>query len=521
MSLRVNGKVQLWLRALDSLQAQPLRDTDGATFPFWSPDSRYIGFFAQGKLKKIAASGGPAESVCETPSARGGSWSRDNVILFYNRTSVGGALQRVSAAGGTPVDVIQRSGASVWPAFLPDGRRFLYVESGAGQQNGIYVASLDGKENRRILADQSAPVLAARHLLFVREGTLMAQPFDTSNGMLTGDAVPVAEGIELMLSHAPITISSTGMLIYQAGSTLGYQLAWYDRNGNALGSPGTRGQIIAPALSPDARSTAFGRLSSSGADIWLMDLARNAERLLTSNANINGSPFWSPAGDRIVFNSNRAGGAFNLYQRRIDASGDELLLKNGNRKAPTQWSHDGRFIVYSEEDPKTKWDIWVLPMEGAPVRKPVPFLRTQFNEFSGQISPDGHWMAYTSDESGQSEVYVRSFPNADGPTRISISGGEQPRWRADGKELFYWGGGKLMAVPVQTGTASGEGAKTTFQPGVPQQLFETELSAPVAAMDQYDVTADGKRFLVNAVSFGSATSAALNVVVNWDAGLKK
>ncbi len=221
-----------------------------------------------------------------------------------------------------------------------------------------------------------------------------------------------------------------------------------------------------------------------------------------------------------MFNSNRAGGVFNLYQRRIGAASDELLFKNGNFKGPNQWSRDGRFIVFSENDPNTKWDIWVLRVEGAADRTPVPFLRTQFNEFSGQISPDGHWMAYTSDESGQREIYVRPFPSGEGELRISISGGEQPRWRADGKELFFWqGDGKLMAVTVKTGPA-GPGTKPSLEPGVPQPLFEAEMSkAPMDPMVQYDVTADGKRFLLDLAGAGEAQP--LNVIVNWDAGLKK
>jgi eukaryotic-like serine/threonine-protein kinase len=519
MSVRVNGKLQLWLRALDSTESQPLGDTEGATYPFWSPDSRYIGFFAQGKLKKVATSGGLVQALCDAPSGYGGSWSRDDVIVFYPRSAAGFAIQRVSAAGGAPVDVIRNNGASYSPVFLPDGRHFLYSLVGSGKEDGIYLASLDGQENRRILADASWATVATGHLLFVRDGTLMAQPFDASRGNTEGDAAPLAKGATMT------TASATGLLIYQKGFTLfSHQLAWYDRSGKMLGALGPPGGTLDPAISPDGRSVAFDRPSAPGAasgwDVWLTDLSRGTERRLTSDVSLNSSPFWSPTGDHIVFNSDRAGGVFNLYQRRIDAASDELLFKNGNWKGPNQWSRDGRFIVFSENDPNTKWDIWVLRVEGAADRTPVPFLRTQFNEFSGQISPDGHWMAYTSDESGQREIYVRPFPSGEGELRISISGGEQPRWRADGKELFFWQtDGKLMAVTVKTRPAGPE-AKSSLDPGVPQPLFEAEMSkAPMDPMVQYDVTADGKRFLVDLAGAGEAQP--LNVIVNWDAGLKK
>jgi Tol biopolymer transport system component len=253
-------------------------------------------------------------------------------------------------------------------------------------------------------------------------------------------------------------------------------------------------------------------------DLWLRDLTRGTEQRLTNSAPSNVAPFWSPKGDRIVFASSRSG-TLNLYQKAANGTGkDELLLANGNFKHPTQWSRDGKFIVYSENDPKTRRDIWVLPIDGGTQRKPIPFLRSEFNEFQGQLSPDSHWMAYTSDKTGQREVYVVAFPTGESEARISIDGGEQPRWRGDGKELFFIGAdAKMMVVAVKAVPG-----KPSFEPGAPQPLFEARLArAPSNPLFEYDVTRDGKRFLLNTTGIGSTSAPFLNVVVNWDAGLKK
>jgi Tol biopolymer transport system component len=296
----------------------------------------------------------------------------------------------------------------------------------------------------------------------------------------------------------------------------------YDRAGKLLGAVGAPGPVLDPAISPDERSVVFRRSSGPGSDLWLRDLTRGAEQRFTANASFNYAPFWSPQGDRIVFSSNR-GGSINLYKKPASGSGqDELLLSNG-QKNPSHWSRDGRFIVYSELDPKTKWDIGVLPMEGGAAGKPIPFLRSEFNELFGQLSPDSRWMAYTSDESGRREVYVRPFPGAppgpEGQWKISIAGGEQPRWRGDGKELFFVGAdGRMMAVAVKAAEVA---SKPSFEPGAPQPLFEANIAqSPVNNLFEYDVSADGKRFLVNTVA-GSTSAPVLTVMSNWEAGLKK
>jgi serine/threonine protein kinase len=451
IAAEVNGKRQLWLRAMDSFQIQPMPGTEDAAFPFWSPDSHNIGFFAHGKLQRIASIGGPVQVLCAVPSGLGGSWNRDNIIVFSPRYGGAVGLQRVSAAGGVPTEVTQPKGLSGFPVFLPDGRHFLYVVS-AAEESGVYLGSLDGEANRRVLANVRSVFFAAGRLLFTRENALLSQPFDAARGQTRGETSTIAEGIGLTsIIYTMATVSQTGVLVYERGvNVYGNQMAWYDRGGNSLGTIGAPGvildpvispqekpRILDPAISPDEKLVLFRRMYFSGSDLWLRDLTRQSEqRLTTDTSSFSVTPFWSPKGDRMVFASSR-GGRMNLYQKVTNGTGkDELLFANGNDKWPTQWSRDGRFIVYQEADPKTRLDIWVLPMDGVTYRKPVPFLRSKFNEFSGQLSPDSHWMAYASDESGQREVYVQSFPEGEGRTKISTAGGEQPRWRGDGKELF-------------------------------------------------------------------------------------
>ncbi|HEV2199809.1 MAG TPA: protein kinase [Bryobacteraceae bacterium] len=514
----VNGKRQLWLRALDALQAQPVPGTEDATFPFWSPDSRYIGFFAQGKLKKIAASGGLVQPLAEAPAGFGGSWNREGTILF-SATSAS-TIQRVSTSGGIPAGVTSQKSFSRFPVFLPDGRHFFYLLRGvSAEQDGVYLSSLDGDENRRILPDYSSVVFAAGRLLFIRENTLMAQPFDAASGQMTGEVFPFAEGVFPIgnATYAPVTASETGVLLYEGGGA--NRMAWYDRAGKLLGAVGAPGPVWDPAISPDAKVVAFRRTSGRGEDLWLRDLTRGAEQRLTSDVSINFAPSWSPRGDRIAFSSNR-GGVIHLYERAATGTGrDQLLLAGTANQNLSQWSQDGRFIVYHEGDPKTNFDIWVLPMDSGAERKPVPFLRSEFNELFGQLSPDTHWMAYTSDETGQREVYVRPFPVGEGQWKISLAGGQEPRWRGDGKELFFAGSdGKMMAVAVKAVV----GDKPSFEAGAPQPLFEARLAQSGRdVVFEYDVTADGKRFLLDTVGDGSASAPVLTVVSNWDAGLKK
>ncbi len=554
----VSGKRQLYLRPMDALQFQPMPFTEDGTYPFWSPDSRNIGFFAQGKLKKVAASGGPSLVLCDASNGRGGTWNRDDVIVF-SPNSIAVSLQRVAAAGGVPTDVVKAQDGLYNPVFLPDGRHFLYmILGGVATQTGIYVASLDQKAdgdqrgdrpakgesnaNRRILPDASSVQFAPPqrsgqpgHLLFVRQNTLMAVPFDASSAQVSGAVVPLADGVGLTSTtfYAPVSVSENGVLLYQtSGVAGGGQLAWFDRSGKQLGLVGAPGAILTPAISPDEKQVAFSRQSGTVADLWVRDLSRGTETRFTSDASMNIAPFWSPKGDRIVFESNRRGGVYNLYSKAASGSGpEELLLPSSLTDVMNQWSRDGRFIVFHRFEPKTKRDLWVLPMDG-PVsdRKPIPFLQSEFEELLGQLSPDSRWMAFTSDRSGRREVYVRPFHfstatsvgDGEADYTISIAGGAQPRWRGDGEELFFVGAdGKIMAASVKSAPLAVTGAPSPFETGDPTALFEAHLANAGTNLFEYDVTSNGKRFLINTTGTEAASAPPLTVVTNWQAALKK
>ncbi len=520
-SAQAGGKYQLWIRPLNSLTAQPLAGTENAIFPFWSADSRYVGFFAGGSLKKIDATGGPPISLCNAPTARGGTWSREDVIVFAPETS--GGLYRVSASGGaaTPLtkpDTSKRENTHRWPSFLPDGRHFLYLvqgSTGEGRTYNIYISSLDGKENNLVLRAGSNAVYASGHLLFVRESSLMAQPFDVKGRQVRGDAVPIAEQVQFdgTVFRGTFSVSENGVLAYQSGGALGgSQILWFDRGGKQIGSVGEPAVQFSVRLSPDGQRVATEILDPKGAnaDIWIYELKRGLRTRLTFDPAVDRIPIWAPDGSRVVFASGRKG-SFDLYGKAASGAGsDELLLESNLIKSPSDWSRDGRFIAYtSAGDPKTKLDIWVLPLFGD--RKPFVFLQTEFNESGGQFSPDGRWMAYTSDESGRDEVYVAPFPGPGGKWQVSTAGGTRSKWGRDGKELFYLASdNKLMAAEVKTKGPS-------FEVGNVRLLFETH---PPPLGPVYDVSTDGRRFLVNTVASQQASSP-ITLVTNWTADLKK
>lgn len=510
-----DGPPQLWIRRLDSLNARALAGTEGGGHPFWSPDSHSVGFFGGGKLRKIDVAGGPAQTLADAPFPLGGTWSRDGVILFGR--ALGSPLFRVSAGGGaatqaTRLDQTNGIAAHEAPFFLPDGRHFLFVVGTGPTTGDVYVGSLDSNELKLLLRSNSAAVYSpSGYVLFLRESTLMAQPFDLATLSTRGEAVTVAEGVGRYFNLISFVVSDTGTLSYRPAVDQQTRLAWVDRAGQPQASGAPAGVYQEMSLSPDDRRVAFARSGQTDTDVWLTDLDRRITSRFTFRPPLNNVPIWSPDGRQIVFASARDGG-LDLYQRASDASGpDELLLKLKAQPIlfPSDWSADGRFLAYYRTDSKTQLDIWTLSLGGD--RKPVPFLHGDFNESEGQFSPDGRWMAYVSDESGGQQIYVQSFPTLGGQRQVSTEGGTQPRWRRDGKELFYLAPDrKLMAVPVKTGA--------TFEADAPRALFQTALAAS-ALRQSYAVSADGQRFLLNTPL--EAGSPPMTVVLNWLALLKK
>ncbi len=529
----------LWVRSLDSVTTRKLPDTDEASFPFWSPDSHSIGFFAHGKLKRIDVAGGPSQTLADASvDPRGGTWGPDGTILFGPNTT--SPLFKVSAAGGpaTPVTELDKTRGQTthrWPWFLPDGRHFLYLAranlslSNQEQSEGIFVGSLDSKEvkflvSTKLFAAYASPPSNARgtagYLLFVRDKTLMAQVFDPGKLQLSGEPVTVAEGVLSYptqigpTGYAAFSASANDHLSYLSGDSPVTQLAWLDRAGKLLGTLGPAGLFNQPMLSPDGQRVAMNNESLGQGDIWILELKRGTSTRFTFDPARDVSALWSPDGTRIVFGSDR-GGQWGLYQKISSGAGsDELLLRTGQTTFPDDWSLDGRFIIYEiDGGPKTKFDLWVLPLFGD--RKPFPFLQTEFTEQHAQFSPDGRFIAYVSDESGRAEVYVQSFPASGGKWQVSTGGGDQPQWRRDGRELFYVAPDKnLMAVTDTLGA--------TFEAGTPVQLFKTRVpqSTLIGERNNFAVAPDGQRLLVNNVVEDSA-SQPITVVLNWTAQFKK
>jgi serine/threonine protein kinase/Tol biopolymer transport system component len=509
------GKQLLWLRLLSGLEARPLSGTDGATNPFWSPDAKSIGFFADNKLKRVEVANGALKTVCDVPSVEpvsGGSWSREGVMVFS--PDAHSPVYRVLAAGGVPTRVTelgktQKEGAHLWPEFLPDGRHFVFWVLGGGQ-DGIAVSSLDSREKRLLIPRASRAVYAPPgFLLFVREGTLMAQPFDAARSRLSGEPLPIAERVDSYFSTG-----SNGLLAYRAGAIDARQLRWFDRSGRELAKVGKPGDYLEPALSPDGKRLAIGVGSwTPTGDIWLLELARGGFSRFTPHPNDDVTPIWSPDGKEIAFASN-SNGPFDLYKKDAGgAGGDELLVQSSDDKFPLDWSRDGKYFIYYTVDPKTKSDLWVLPMSGE--RKPTPFLQTEFNETNAVFSPDGRWVAYNSDESGTLEIYVRPFPPSRGKWQVSTAGGGQAAWRSDGKEMYYVSPDrKIMAVEVKPGSV--------FSAGLPVPLFEAPIRPEgiTESHSAFVVSPDGRRFLVNTIA-EEAAHVPITVVVNWTAELKK
>jgi len=547
---------------LNSVTAQTLVGDSVLYQPFWSWDSRSIGFFEDGKLKKADASGGPSQTICEVSgSIGGGTWSRDGVILF----SAGGVIQRVLAAGGQPTPVTELNAAQqetehMGPYFLPDGRHFVFLAVSSRQGgSGIEVGSLDSKERRRLFESESKAVYAAPgFLLFNRGNTVFAQPFDAGKLALTGEAVRVADGVPLTVvapgsssaigRFATFAASQTGVLIFRTGATGAggptgpeeqRSLVWLDRNGGRVAQIEPVGSYAGLDLAPDDKRFAVHRHEAAGGDSWVFDVAQGRLQRLTFDATQdNQAPLWSPDGTRIAFGSRRKN-LWGLYLKQADGTGaEELITESETVKAPMSWSPDGKLLLYVQGG--SGLDVWAVPVSGD--RKPFALLQSPFNENFPQVSSDGKWMAYQSNETGRPEIYVKQFPDGPGKWQVSTEGGQYPRWRRDGKELFFVTAPNMVSVDIRVVGAS-------VQAGVPQTLFAipnpNTTNLPTHAYHRYAVTADGQRFIFSMLATGApvlsggladsiaaladqggtgvTTSVpnAITVVVNWPQALKR
>ena len=535
-----SSKTHLMVRALNALKAKELPTTEGASYPFWSPDNRYIGFFQSGKMKKIEASGGPAVTICDAPTGRGGSWNQDGIIIFEpNWTD---PLYQVSASGGTAtqlttLDSVRHEITHRWPHFLPDGKHFLYYSrSSMGgverEEDALVVASLNGKVNKRLMSANGNMVYASGYLIYLREKTLMAQPFDVSKLEISGDAIPIAEPIEYDLTYnrAVFSASQNGILIYQVSTTQGgFQLEWFDRTGTSLGKVAEPADLGSATISPDGKKIAFDvyDYESRNRDVWIYDIARQLRTRFTSDRSVDQYPVWSPDGSRILFHSDRLRHYDVFIKSASGTSVEEVLLESPRPKFAYDWSSDGRLIAFSNVDIKTKSDLWMLPFvskDGGGDRKPFVFLQTEFDEDVPKFSPDMHWISYASDESGRWELYVRPFIGANGqPVKdqtgkwqvstngLSPSAYNYYDWNQNGKEIFYMSpDNKLMAAEVKA-------IGLTFDVGLVHPLFEVKVKGQFYF---YDATADGQKFLM-AVQVSGQSVPPLTLVTNWDAELRK
>jgi len=518
-----NGaETSLWIRRLDQTEPQLLKNTNGVSFPFWSPDGKSIGFFADGKLKRIDASGGSPQNLCDAPNGRGGTWNRDGVILFS--PTANGPLFRVAAVGGpaTPVTTLDKSRqetAHLYPQFLPDGKHFIFLANAQKPEDrAIFAAALDSKETKRTVTTGFKAMYAdPGYLLFIREDSLMVQPFSAASLELTGDPVPIAEKIGRYAGNlvAGFSVSDTGTLLYRTGDASTRHMAFIDRD-NKLQSLAMPGTYWSPVLSPDGRRVAFEeRTGSAAEDIWVLDLDRNTKSRLTFDPAVDQGAVWSPDGSQIVFSSSRDGGAFNLYQKSSGGAGeDRLLLKTNKPKTAQSWSMDGKYLVYDEIDSMTLNDVWALSLTGDP--KPFPVIKTPVDEWGGQLSPDSKWIAYVGLDTGRPEIYIQDFPPSGTKYQISNMGADQPHWSRNGKELFFLtvgATGDLMSVSVEAGV--GADRKPALKAGLPRKVVSFNY---LSDRNNYDISPDGQRFLVNTTD--EQALSPLNVILNWTSAIK-
>ena len=520
-----SGTNQIWVRRLNALNATLLAGTDGADTMFWSPDSRFVGFFANQSLKKIDITGGPAQTLCPVPGqAPSGSWNEDGIILFSSVDT--GGIRRVSAEGGDAVQVTiieSALGRHAWPRFLPYGRRFVFFDPDPDpEKHGAYLGSLDSKTVTRILnADSVVEFAPPASLLFVRETALYAQAVDPESIEPRGDPVRIlgAVSVDRANGRAGFSVAGNGVLVFAggpAGSDLEFRL--FDRNGKILGVTAGPWAYRGLDLSPDGKRIAAHRHDDQGGDIWITELDTGSNSRFTFDpSQHNASPVWSPDGERIAFGSLRRG-SWGIYQKSSSGVGDETLLFESKLQIlPIDWSRDGQSIVFWLNDPNTLADLWHLPLQGD--RKPVPFLDTPALEQHGQLSPDGRWLAYTSNDSGSAEVYVQSFPVRGTKYQLTSNGATFPRWRHDGKEILFMDGQRIMGRTVQPA-----GAGLKFGPF--QFLFDSRFGnwahseTGGGIYHAFAVSRDGQRFAVPLARGSGDAPTPLTVVLDWRSVLR-
>ncbi len=528
------GKTRLMLRHLNDLTANLLPETEGASYPFWSPDNRFIGFFENGKLKKIEAAGGPPVTICDANDARGGTWSQFGTIVFSPTAE--DPLYQVSAAGGKPTpltrfDTTHHEQSHRWPHFLPDGKHVMYFARASfggveREEDELVVASLDDPTSKRLIPAKGNVEFSSGYLLYLRENTLMAQPFDDKNLNVTGDPLPVAEPLEYDLNYNRAVFSSSrnGLIVYQMSSTKnGWTIEWYDRGGKPSGRVGEAAQYAYAYLSPDGNTVAYDVYDpqSHNRDIWLYDLVRGIKTRFTFDPSVDEIPIWSQDSSRIFFHSDRKG-HYDLYQKTTSgAGGEETLLESSQIKFPLDCSPDGKYLLYGVTDPKTKTDLWILPLTGE--RKPFPFLQSEFDEDEAQFSPDMRWIAYRSNESGNLELYVRPFLTPDGKItsdqtrkwQISTNGvstlSQNRWWSQDGKNLYYQSAdNRIMIADVKT-------SGVTLEVGAVKPLFGVGSRGNCVLLD---FTKNAQRFMM-LCGEGNQNSFPLALVTGWDKDLRK
>ena len=533
----LDGKVMLWVRALDELEPKVLTGTEFASYPFWSPDSQWVGFFVPNKMKRVGASGGPAQDVADAVVARGGTWSPEGIIVFCPRPL--GALYQVPANGGTPQAVTSLDSARAevvhcFPQFLPDGRHFLYLAASSRPgESSIRVASLDTTTSKVLLSSNTsstyAPVLRGHSasLLFVHDDALMAQPFDSTRLELSGErTVLVPEVRYRRWYQARFSVSANGVLLYQSGKAERQQFGWFDRQGQTLEIVGPRNDHVSFSLSPDERYVAFYRDDDPATvcpTIWVMDLMREGAVFRFTDIGVGEpefTPVWSPDGSEVLFSRGDDRG-MRLMRRALNGGVAKCILDTDGPKFASDWSSDGRFVTYNSQVPDYQYmHVWVASLGASGqqgtfgLEESHPLLQHSYLEASACFSPseegEARWIAYMSTETGRSEVYVVDFPAGHQKWRVSNQGGLLPRWRRDGRELFYLTpDGTLMAVPVNLGP--------TPEFGVPRALFATKvLFTPVYKtwMHQYAVARDGQRFLLNQ-SIPESTLNSITAVIPW------